>query len=95
MRNRGAAVIGSGKKHQVAGLQILLCHGRALVIFFYVLYFMEDKSDFEDDFYMNFVECFPGADDDEEIFANSTPSFTASAAIGFANPHHLIPYVVL
>ena len=38
--------------------------------FFYVLYFMEDKSDFEDDFYMNFVECFPGADDDEEIYSS-------------------------
>ena len=36
--------------------------------FFYVLYFTKDKSDFDDGFYMDFAECFSGADDDEEIF---------------------------
>ncbi len=50
--------------------------------FFYVLYFTKDKSDFDDGFYMDFAECFSGADDDEEIFGRLSEelphSFTES-----------------
>ncbi len=35
--------------------------------FFYVLYFIEDKPDFDSDFYEDFVNCFTDTEDDEEI----------------------------
>ena len=35
--------------------------------FFYVLYFTEDKPDFDSDFYEDFVNCFTDTEDDEEI----------------------------
>ncbi len=38
--------------------------------FFYVLYFTEDKSDFDEDFYRDFAECFSEADDDGEIYSS-------------------------
>ncbi len=38
--------------------------------FFYVLYFTKDKSGFDEDFYMDFAECFSGTDGDEEIYSS-------------------------
>ena len=38
------------------------------MVLIYVLYFTEAKSGFDEDFCMDFVECFSGVDDNEEIF---------------------------
>ncbi len=36
--------------------------------FFYILYFTEDLTEFHEDFYSGFVECFAYAEDDDEIY---------------------------
>ena len=36
--------------------------------FFYILYFTKDLTDFDEEFYMGFVDCFVGEKEDEEIY---------------------------
>ncbi|HIT73394.1 MAG TPA: C40 family peptidase [Candidatus Fimicola cottocaccae] len=38
--------------------------------FFYILYFSEDLTAFDDGYYKGFVDCFIGAEDDEEIYSS-------------------------
>ena len=38
--------------------------------FFYIIYFSEDLSLFDDEYYKDFVDCFIGAEDDEEIYSS-------------------------
>lgn len=37
--------------------------------FFYVLYFMKDLSEFGEEFYEDYVDCFDGCEDDETIYS--------------------------
>lgn len=37
--------------------------------FFYILYFSEDLTAFDDEYYKGFVDCFIGVEDDEEIYS--------------------------
>ena len=37
--------------------------------FFYILYFSEDLTAFDDEYYKGFVDCFISAEDDEEIYS--------------------------
>ena len=36
--------------------------------FFYILYFTKDLSEFDEDFYTDFIECFENTEDDAEIY---------------------------
>ena len=38
--------------------------------FFYILYFSEDLTAFDDEYYKGFVDCFIGVEDDEEIYSS-------------------------
>ena len=64
--------------------------------FFYILYFTKDLTDFDEEFYMGFVDCFVGEKEDEEIYEELkdylSSEFTETEKMEIRNLYLFIKY---